>query len=112
MSTHEPAGYRSALQRVSRLRGPARLYDCIACFGQARLWTYVGKSAEGQRRPFSNDPGDYVPMCPKCRAKYTPQRHRRPVKPEELEPVESVRKLAGVPRLPRRWDADIEAWAA
>ena len=126
MSTHpawkgDEATYAAAHQYVRAKRGPARLYDCVSCFKQAQHWSFVGRESKALWGPAGNSPtefpysrrlDDYVPMCVKCNLRYGTHRRRRPVKPEELEPVESVRKLAGVPRLPRRWDADIEAWAA
>lgn len=65
-------GYRAAHLRVTAVRGPARLHECMACAGPASEWALSSAAdpARLRRGPnrlaYSTEASDYLPMCARC----------------------------------------------
>lgn len=69
--------YATIHTRLRRERGPARVYRCVDCGGQAEQWSYDGLDPDervqhyrGQERKFSVDLGHYHPRCVGCHMSY------------------------------------------
>lgn len=71
--------YRSAHQRVDRVRGLASAHACIDCGLQAREWSYSYqdpnelleiRKRDGRVMAYSVDPEAYEPRCRSCHAKF------------------------------------------
>jgi hypothetical protein len=72
-SIHDVVGERAAHERAKRLWGPASVYQCVQCGGQAAEWAYDGTDPDQLYGPsgtskvfYSLYPEFYMPMCKKC----------------------------------------------
>jgi len=65
----DEVGYGGVHQRLYRIRGSAKDYDC-ACGRVAAQWAYVGPREPGQRQPHSADLSLYEPMCVSCHKRF------------------------------------------
>jgi hypothetical protein len=71
--------YRSAHQRVDRIRGLASSHPCVDCGDQAQAWSYNHKDPyevyevrrrDGRVLAYSTNPDAYEPRCRSCHASF------------------------------------------
>lgn len=66
--------YSGAHQRVGRIKGLAKGFDCVDCGGSAQEWSYTGDSPDEQENDegltYSVDPDYYEPRCVACHRAY------------------------------------------
>ena len=70
--------YSAIHNRLYRIKGSAKQFNCTRCGNPAKEWAYIGyssfemigKNQRGEDRLFSPRMVDYTPMCKKCHNKH------------------------------------------
>lgn len=101
--------YQNAHNRVRRLWGNAKLYQCVRCAGPAHDWAYDGTDPTAcmgvERCFYSVWPEFYMPLCRNCHRVFDAKWYEivKVHVPPRPKPARGPKSLVTNPKTEREW---------